>query len=74
MAAAPPPQEFPPGFLDEDRRPQAIIGMAVATGAAGMVVLTRVYARWQYIQKFGQDDALICVAMVGLPTHSMILV
>ncbi|KAL4887260.1 hypothetical protein BJY04DRAFT_212304 [Aspergillus karnatakaensis] len=57
------PQDFPPGFLEEDRRPGTIIGMAVATGVAGAVVLTRVYARWRYIQKFGLDDALICVAM-----------
>ncbi|KAL2817511.1 hypothetical protein BDW59DRAFT_165919 [Aspergillus cavernicola] len=61
MAA--PTQDFPPGFLAEDRRPQAIIGMAVATAVAGVVVLTRVYARWRYIQKFGLDDSLICVAM-----------
>jgi hypothetical protein len=65
--AMPSPQEFPPGFLEEDRRPGTIIGMAVATGVAGVVVLTRVYARWRYIQKFGLDDALICVAMVCPP-------
>ncbi|KAL2787918.1 hypothetical protein BJX66DRAFT_340773 [Aspergillus keveii] len=58
-----PPQDLPPEFLAEDRRPQTIIGMAVATGVAGVVVLTRVYARWRHIQKFGLDDALICAAM-----------
>ncbi|KAL2807761.1 hypothetical protein BJX63DRAFT_436752 [Aspergillus granulosus] len=61
--AAIPPQNFPPDFLAEDRRPQTIVGMAVATGVAGVVVLTRVYARWQHIQKFGLDDGLICAAM-----------
>jgi hypothetical protein len=63
-----PPQDLPPEFLAEDRRPQTIIGMAVATGVAGIVVLTRVYARWRHIQKFGLDDALICVAMVCAPS------
>ncbi|KAL3459341.1 hypothetical protein BJX64DRAFT_291318 [Aspergillus heterothallicus] len=56
-------QDFSPEFLAEDRRPQTIVGMAVATGVAGAVVVTRVYARWRHIQKFGLDDALICVAM-----------
>ncbi|KAL5343251.1 hypothetical protein BJX70DRAFT_394251 [Aspergillus crustosus] len=61
--AMPSPEDFPPGFLEEDRRPETITGMAVVTGVAGVVVLTRVYARWRYIQEFGLDDALICVAM-----------
>ncbi|KAL2846405.1 hypothetical protein BJY01DRAFT_247311 [Aspergillus pseudoustus] len=61
--AAVPPQNLPAEFLAEDRRPQTIVGMAVPTGIAGIVVLTRVYARWRHIQKFGLDDALICAAM-----------
>ncbi|KAL4882267.1 hypothetical protein BJY04DRAFT_51037 [Aspergillus karnatakaensis] len=56
--------QFPPEYLAEDRGNPAVIGMAVTTAVATVVVFIRTYARGFMIKELGWDDGLIIVAML----------